>query len=260
MIFNRSGSFPYVPPPIVEIVSWEEGTDAQIAAMVAADRSGTINLQDYWSVGDTRSVSLSAMEATGVGETHAAQTVNLVLMDSTCRGFTWTETPSSGVTVPRFIVGMKDSLKENGYMNAEGTNAGGWRDCARRAWCNSIFYNALPTDLKPIFKYFSWSQGQGGTDTGVNTTSDIFALAVDKTIFGSSSNAVEAESALYAQWTWYSTASNRIKKVNGSNSQWWEASALKNNTNAFLNVSNAGAATSGNNAIRTRGISPFGCV
>lgn len=56
----------------LEIVSWADGTDEQIAAMVAAADAGEIVLSDYWSEGDTRTVQLSAMAADGVGESHAA--------------------------------------------------------------------------------------------------------------------------------------------------------------------------------------------
>ena len=57
------------------IVPWSTGTDEQIAAMVAAAEAGEINLSDYWSAGDTRTVQLSAMLAHGVSDSHAAQGV-----------------------------------------------------------------------------------------------------------------------------------------------------------------------------------------
>lgn len=37
---------------LTAIVGWAEGTDAQIAAMLEAHHEGTINVRDYWSVGD----------------------------------------------------------------------------------------------------------------------------------------------------------------------------------------------------------------
>ena len=68
----------YEPP--IKIVTWAGGTDEEIVKMVAAADAGLINLSDYWVVGDTRTVQLSAMSATGVGESHEAQEVDLVLM------------------------------------------------------------------------------------------------------------------------------------------------------------------------------------
>ena len=40
----------------LEIVDWATGTDAQIVAMVNAADNGAIDLTDYWSVGDRKSV------------------------------------------------------------------------------------------------------------------------------------------------------------------------------------------------------------
>ena len=89
----------------VKIVTWATGTDAEIADMVAAADAGQISLKDYWAAGQERTVNLSAMAATGVSETHAAQSATLVLMDSTCTGFTLATTTSGGKTKPDFIVG-----------------------------------------------------------------------------------------------------------------------------------------------------------
>ena len=64
--------------------SWSTGTDAEIKAVVDAYYAGELTLeeiQSVWSIGDEREVTLSAMAATGVGETHASQTVKFVLMN-----------------------------------------------------------------------------------------------------------------------------------------------------------------------------------
>jgi len=50
----------------VKIVSFASGTDQELADMLAAHYAGDIDIHDYWSVGDTRTVSLSAMDATYV--------------------------------------------------------------------------------------------------------------------------------------------------------------------------------------------------
>ena len=52
------------------LVTWAGGTDEEIVKMVQLADEGKINLSDYWAVGDTRTVQLSAMSATGVGESH----------------------------------------------------------------------------------------------------------------------------------------------------------------------------------------------
>lgn len=64
----------------VKIVTWADGTDEEIVAMVEAADKGEINLADHWKVGDERVVHLSAMAATEVEESHVAQDVVFVLM------------------------------------------------------------------------------------------------------------------------------------------------------------------------------------
>ena len=108
----------------LEIVTWAGGTDKEIVAMVKAADQGLINLSDYWAVGDTRTVQLSAMSNTGVSDSHSAQEVDLVLMHA--GGYELNEAVASGRTTCSFIVGQKDSLAESGYMNPSSTNSGSW--------------------------------------------------------------------------------------------------------------------------------------
>ena len=246
----------------IDIVSWHDGTDAQITAMIQAADAGQINLTDYWTVGDERTVQLSAMAATGVGESHAAQAVTLVLMDSTCTGFTLASATSGGKTKPSFIVGLKNCLAEAGYMNSTNINTNGWSGCARRTWCNDVFRAAIPSTLRGIFKQFKWKQGKGsGASSGLLETTDYFGLAPEKAVFGSVSYAQSDEVALYAQWKWYQTASNRIKKRGdtGSASNWWECSPLSGGSNFFCYVGSGGSA-SGHYASYPYGLAPFGCI
>lgn len=246
----------------VKIVTWAAGTDAEIADMVAAADAGQISLKDYWAAGQERTVQLSAMAATGVSETHAAQSATLVLMDSACTGFTLTTTTSGGKTKPDFIVGLKNSLLEKGYMNSSNTNANGWSGCTRRTWCNNVFRPAIPSSLRGIFKQFKWKQGKGGgSSSGLLETTDYFGLPPEKAIFGRDSYAFTDEDALYAQWDWYKTSTNRIKKIgdDGSDGLWYECSPRSGSSSGFCYVSSIGSA-SGGNAIAIIGLAPFGCI
>lgn len=246
----------------IKIVTWATGTDAEIADMVAAADAGQISLKDYWAVGQERTVQLSAMAATGVGETHAAQSATLVLMDSTCTGFTLATATSGGKTNPDFIVGLKNSLLEKGYMNSSDTSTNGWSGCARRTWCNNVFRPAIPSSLRGIFKQFKWKQGKGGGYTsGILETTDYFGLAPEKAVFGSATYSQADEDARYAWWDWYQTTANRIKKLgdNGLANYWWECSPSSGYSGYFCSVgSNGGTAIS--NASSAYGLAPFGCI
>lgn len=245
----------------IKIVTWATGTDAEIADMVAAADAGQINLKDYWAAGQERTVNLSAMAATGVGETHAAQSATLVLMDSTCTGFTLATATSGGKTKPDFIVGLKNSLLKQGYMNSSNTDAN-WSGCARRTWCNNVFRSAIPELLRGIFKQFKWKQGQGGASSGLLETTDYFGLAPEKAILGRSTYSQADEAALYAQWDWYKTSTNRIKKLgdNGSaGSSWWGCSTYSGESKLFCIVNSRGEADIYSASVLL-GLAPFGCI
>ena len=234
-----------------KIVSWADGTDEEVAAMVAAADEGKLNLSDYWHEGDTRTVHLSAMSATGVGESHAAQDVQMVLTDP------GHYTLANGKKC-NFVVLQKDCLKEYGVMNSQGTNSGGWNNCPRRTWCNSVYRNAIPSTLRGIFKQFT-TYAANGTGSSSVASSDYFALFSEKEVFGSTTYANSSAESKNSQLTWFKTSSNRIKRVNGSAYYWWERSPNSGNSNRFCLVTNSGGADWSNASI-SYGLAPFGCI
>jgi uncharacterized repeat protein (TIGR02543 family) len=237
--------------PSLDIVSWESGTDKQIADMVAAADAGQINLSDYWHVGDTRTVNLSAMDATGVGEAHASQNVQFVLTDPGHYNLS-TGKPCN------FVVLQKDCLNETGYINSSSTTMGGWNECQRRTWCNYVYFYAIPITLRGIFKQFTTYSGNGGGPSSVAST-DFFALFSEKEVFGSTTYSNSSAESDNSQLTWFKTSSNRIKKVNGTESGWWERSPYNTSSSMFCSVSSNGNADWGG-ASYSVGIAPFGCI
>ena len=118
----------YVPP------SWSDGTDEEIVEALEKHYAGEIDLTEYWSVGDERTVSLSSMgEMSPLTDTHAAQDVVFVLSNVGGKYL------ADGVTECAFQVDQKNCLLETGRMHNFSSNSGGWRDCHRRTWCNSIY-------------------------------------------------------------------------------------------------------------------------
>ena len=251
----------------VKTVTWAGGTDEEIVAMVEAADQGLINLSDYWAVGDTRTVQLSAMSATGVGESQSAQEVDLVLMHA--GGYELNEAVASGRTTCSFIVGQKDSLATAGYMNSSNTNSGSWNGSARRTWCNSVYKNALPSTLLPIFKQFKTITAQTYNGSTNQESVDYFALPAAKEVFGGSATSAGSATshsnltefnALF-QFDYYKTASNRVKKLGktGSANFWWERSPNYYYSTNFCSVDSGGAADR-SNASDSRGLAPFGCI
>lgn len=235
------------------IPSWSSGSDADIIEALQMHYNGGIDLHDYWSVGDERTIHLSAMEATGVGEAHDAVDLTFVLMNAGGK------TLSDGTTECAFVVGVKEALYPGGYMNSTNTNTGGWRDCARRTWCNSVFYNAISSTIKSIFKQFKNKSGTGGgSSSGTYDTTDYFALPAEIEVFGATTYSVAGEGA---QFKYYETAANRIKLRTDTQAAggWWERSPLSGYSNIFCNVNTSGSADF-SNASAAIGLSPFGCI
>ena len=243
----------YEPLPF-RPVTWAGGTDEEIVAMVAAADAGLINLADYWAVGDTRTVQLSAMSATGVGESHAAQEVELVLMHA--GGYELADG-----SICNFVVGQKDCLNEKGYINSTNTNTGSWEGSARRAWCNNEYKNALPSTLLPIFKQFKTVTAQTYNGSTNQTSVDYFALPAEREIFDAINYCNQTEYNALFQFDYYKTASNRVKKLGktGDTGVWWERSPRYNNPTYFCYVYSKGNA-SANIASNTFGLAPFGCI
>ena len=242
-----------------KIVTWAGGTDKEIVAMVEAADRGDINLSDYWAVGDIRTVQLSAMSATGVGESHAAQQVDLVLMHA--GGYDLSAAVASGRTKCSFVVGLKDSLAEAGYMNRSDTNSGSWNGSARRTWCNNVFRNAIPSTLRAIFKQFKTVTAQTYNGSTNQTSVDYFALPAEREIFDARNYCNQTEYNALFQFDYYKTASNRVKKLGktGSASIWWERSPCYSGATLFCFVSRGGVADIGG-ASGTYGLAPFGCI
>lgn len=252
LIVAQSSTYVRLYHKLLEPVAWADGTDAEIKAMVAAADAGEIDLLDYWSVGDTRTVSLSAMAATGVGESHVAQAVKIVLMHEN-----WTD--ANGVVHP-FLWGLEDGLEEKGYINSSDTNSGGWNSCARRAWCNGVFFDSLPDWLREATgtTAVKTADGSGSLTT---ISSDRCFLPSEYEVFGASKYANSTAESGMTQVEYYKTSANRIKKCgpSGSAGGWWERSTYSGGSASFCAVTSSGSADY-YSASYTCLLAPHGCI
>jgi hypothetical protein len=250
-------SFPYIyiQKSSLDIVSWANGTEDEIAAMLEAAFAGTINLSDYWSVNDERVFHHSAMAATGVGESHAAQDQTWVIMDTgENSGYVFEDD-----TPVHFVVGMKNGFNETGYMNSTNTNAGSWHGCARRTWSNDVLPGSFSEKSRNFFKPFKTVTAETYNGSTLKTSVDKFAFFAEKEVFGTRTYSNATEAAALKQIKYYEVTANRIKNVNGSAAVWWERSPRSDASGSFCDVNSNGTATS-NNAGSARGISLFGCI
>lgn len=236
------------------VISWSDSTDEQIVAMIQDADNGTIDLADYWSVGDERVVSLSAMSATNVGESHSAQ--NIILVLTHVGGKTLTTATASRRTTCSFQVDMKHCLNEAGYINSTNTNVGGWTSCPRRTWCNEVFYNAIPNTLRPIFKQHVNRTSSGNQQSSYDQTNDWFALRSEVEVCGTTSKSYTGEGS---QVDYYKTSANKVKNVNNTASNWWTRSPSSQSTKWFCFILTDGS-VGDIVASYNYGISVFGCI
>ena len=270
----------------LKIVTFADGTDEEIAKMIQAHYNDKINISDYWAVGDTRSVSLSAMSNSYISnitgmeiiingiESHRAQDVQFVIGDFDHDDLA---TPINGHSKAAVTLLQKDCLMdasnasnsnngsndtEKGYMNSTNTNSGGWKDCARCTWCNNVYYNALPSAWKSMVKTVNKKSGTGGGSSfGTETTQDKIFLAAEIEIFGSTTYSVSGEGT---QYQYYKNATaNRYKMPKWDSyavsQMYWGRSPRSGDTSRFGAVSNNGNANN-NNASNAYGVAPCLCI
>ena len=237
----------------VKIVTWADGTDEELVAMVKAADEGLIDLKDYWNVGDVRKAMLSETEGCEWYTSHSRQETEFVLMNA---GGKMLLTPTeSGRTTCSFVVGVKDCLKEEDKINREDTNQGGWESSDIREWCNDGFAQSIPQSLQPIFKNFVNSTYADGK---IVETTDLFALPAEVEVYGSTKYSAQGEGT---QFELYKNPLNRIKCLGpgGHQAIWWERSPCSSASTGFCIVYSNGYAN-GNPASDTLGLAPFGCI
>ena len=257
----------------VSVAPFASATDAQINAMMTAYYNGDLSIAEMgWNFGDTRTVALPAMAATGVGESHVAQTVTYVILnvDNGVDAVTNPNynyqlvTPINGHTRPAFIIGQKDILAngntaEYGYMNGSPTNSGSWPACARRTWCNDVYYNAIPSDFRSLIKQVTVKTGVYNASTIVTSNDYIFLLG-EREILDSMGSTSQAEYDALSQLDYYKTASNRIKYAGSTASPWRGRSPYYIRGTAFLTIKDSGGWTQNYANESVAGYAPVFCI
>ena len=270
------------------IPSWSSNTDAELVTFVEMADAGELDLTEYFSIGDERTVSLTAMEATGVGESHVAQDVVFVIValdtkttDGTtnpCYNYQYV-TATSGRTYPSVIVQQKDILSngtsgEFGYMNSANTSNGSWNSCARKTWCDSVYKAAISSsDLRGCIKQVKVKTISAYNGSSMQESNCYVFLPAAAEVFkgdssygtGGSAGLTTAYSNLtefnaLCRWPYYETASNRVKYQGSSGSayNWWERSPYYNTSRGFCRVGSGGGANH-DSASATYGIAPSAC-
>ena len=198
--------------------------------------------QDYWKVGDIKTVAVN-------GVNYQFQIIGFDHDTLTTKDGTRTK---AGITFQ-----MVDCLNTTYSMNGSNTNSGGWNGSTMRTSTMATLLNQLPAALKNVLKSVNKLSGTGGGSTsGTQTTHDKLFLLSEVEIFGTTTYSVPGEGTQYA---YYKAGNSKVKKVNGSANGWWERSPYSGSTAAFCGVYGAGSADY-NYASTSRGVSFGFCV
>ena len=193
------------------------------------------NAASIWSVGDKKTINI-------YGTDYQVQIIGFNHDTKTAGG-------TAGITFQ-----MVDCMNTTAKMNNYRSNTTGWKSCEMRtSVLNSIFLS-LPADLQKAIKAVNKLTSAGGQSDTINTTSDKLFLLSEVEIFGSTTNSKSGEGRQYA---YFRAGNSKVKKVDGSDSFWWERSPYAYGDTSFCAVDYSGEG-SVYNADYSYGVS-FGC-
>lgn len=185
--------------------------------------NGTVHWFKFWNqdLGDADAQSLAAWTHEKVRFRCCEQTVVAGTTDRPISGRYDVSTYGRKTSIS-FI--CEDLLPYGYYINADGTNRGGWADSAMRTFCNNRIYNAFPNVWKSIIKRPHIPANTGRDEYKVETSENYIYLpsAVELNVRNGDMYNSEGKQIIFM-----SNATSRIKKKNGVASKYWTRSAEK---------------------------------
>lgn len=261
------------PEEDLKIVTFANGTDAEIARMIKAHYAGKINIGDYWAVGDKRTIHHNAMPATGVSESHKANDYAYVIIgiehDDLVTAINGKTKAAITIQTERMLYSdttteynsSYDTSHEYGYIDSSNTNSGGWEGCERRTWCNNVYKGCLPAYIQNMMKQVKKLTSAGSQSSEIKTSKDYAFLPSEIEVFGVTKYSFAGEGEQYQYFK--NATANRYKKpiydsgfVSG---WWWERSPYNKGPYYFCNVYRSGSTNTSSTA-DIRGIAPCLCL
>lgn len=259
-------------PGELKIVTFADGTDAEIARMIKAHYAGKINIGEYWAVGDKRTIHHNTMDATGVSESHKANDYAYVIIgiehDDLVTAINGKAKAAITIQTERLLYldttteynNSLDASHECGYMNSSDMNSGGWEGCERRTWCNNVYKKCLPAYVQSMMKQVKKLTSVGGQSSTIKTSNDYAFLLSEIEIFGNIPYSFGGEGTQYQYFK--NATANRYKSPRTNNSYvsgiWWERSPCRSANESFC-VVNAAGNTNIADASQERSLAPCLC-
>lgn len=260
-------------PEGLKIVTFADGTDAEIEKMIEAHYAGKINISDYWAVGDKRTIHHNAMDATGVSESHRANDYDYVIIgiehDDLVTAINGKTKAAITIQTERMLYldttteynTSYNASHECGYINGSSTNSGGWEGCVRRTWCNNVYKKCLPTYIQNMMKQVKKLTSAGSRSSTIKISNDYAFLLSEIEIFGSTTYSYAGEGNQYQYFK--NATANRYKKPRSDSDHvsgyYWGRSPYSSSGNKFCHVNVSGNSYYGD-VSSTCGIAPCLCL
>ena len=240
------------------------------------DVAASGNAANYWSVGDTKNITINGKVGNFTFANLAVQTYIIGFDHNSAR---------EGTKTIHFLIGKIDgkevALCDNqfgneqasaGYfhMNNSRTNSGGWDGCYMNktllnGTSNSLL-KALPSELQaviqPVTKYTDNTGGGSNTASYVTGKPCKLFLLAEFEVQGTRSYANSAEQNYQQQYAYFKAGNPKIANRHTAVTSavwWWLRSPYYNNGNFFCNVSSDGSPSS-YLASWSAGVRPGFCV
>ena len=164
----------------IQLVPFEYGTDAQIAAMIDGAHQGLIDLQTDggWAIGDVREVAFNSFTVLNEnGNIQSAGKLQMIISS-------FDDYNNCGCLFQFDFVQCFDT---GAYMNTTSTNSGGYGGSYMCTTAIPSAVNALPEWLRTRLKTFDVVVGVGGGSSEVETVSgNKLAIRSESEVYGSS--------------------------------------------------------------------------
>lgn len=261
------------PKEGLKIVTFADGTDAEIEKMIEAHYAGKINISDYWAVGDKRTIHHNAMDATGVSESHRANDYAYVIIgiehDDLVTAINGKTKAAITIQTERMLYldttteynTSYNASHECGYINGSSTNSGGWEGCARRTWCNNVYKKCLPTYIQNMMKQVKKLASVGSRSSTIKVSNDYAFLPSEIEVFGSIKYSFAGEGEQYQYFK--NATANRYKKPyfssNFVSGRYWERSPYSSSGNKFCHMDMDGESYYGDVSYAL-GVAPCLCI
>lgn len=188
-----SAQYLFTPPSLSE-ATWDEIDSLSSVA------------SNFWSVGDTKDVSVS-------GETLTFEIVGFNHDDlADGRG-------KAGITF-----GMKNLMNNIRQMNSSATNNGSYAGSAMNTYVGTTFYNGMPEEVRNVIKSVKKVTGNGGTSSSWSgTRNDNFKTWIfsEAEVFGTKTYSVGNEGSKYSRFTSNALRTKKLSNGSGSAIRWW---------------------------------------